>query len=392
MIPPPALHALLLSALIGLANLAIAAEPNTLTPEEIADGWILLFDGHSDYGWKAGSKVNWKVSDGVITATEGDKGVLHTTSPFADYEFKVDFRAPKETNSGIFLRTPAVPLDAAVDCYELNIAEPDLSPFPTGSFVNRQKGTGKGKPGEWQTFTVKAVGGHFLVELDGQQVLDYNDPKPVRRGFIGLQFNQGKIEFRNVKLKPLGLESIFNGRDLSGWKVFPDKKSVFTVTPQGELNVKKGNGQLELEREFADFVLQLDIFSNGKFLNSGIFFRSIPGEFWQGYESQIQNGTVGNDPLKPFDFGTGGIYRRQPARKVVSKDFEWFTKTLVVAGDHMAVWINGYQVNDWTDTRPANENPRNGLRLKGGTLSIQGHDPTTDLSFRKLRIVELPAN
>jgi len=47
-------------------------------------------------------------------------------------------------------------------------------------------------------------------------------------------------------------------------------------------------------------------------------------------------------------------------------------------------------VSDWTDTRAANDNPRAGLRLKAGTLAIQGHDPTTDLSFRKLRIVEMP--
>jgi hypothetical protein len=391
MIHRPALFVSSLFALTLWNSPLPAAEPNTLTPEEIADGWILLFDGHTDYGWKAGSPVNWQVADGVISATAGEKGVLYTTSPFADYVLKVDFRAPKETNSGIFLRTPAVPTDAAVDSYELNIAEPALSPFPTGSFVNRQKGTGQGKPGEWQTFTVKAVGGHFQVDLDGQPVLDYQDPKPLGRGFIGLQFNQGKIEFRNVKLKPLGLESIFNGRDLTGWKEFPGKKSVFSVTPAGELNVKNGNGQLESQREFADFVLQLDIYSSGKFLNSGIFFRCIPGEFWQGYESQIQNGTVNNDPLKPFDFGTGGIYRRQPARKVVSRDFEWFTKTLVVAGDRAAVWVNGYQVNDWTDTRPPHENPRNGLRRQGGTLAIQGHDPTTNLSFRELRIVEMPA-
>lgn len=387
------IHPLTLATCLAcfLLSVVSAAEPNTLSPEELNDGWILLFDGESDYGWKAGSKVNWRVADGVISATEGEKGVLHTTTPFADYLFKVDFRAGKDTNSGIFLRTPAVPLDAAVDCYELNIAEPALSPFPTGSFVNRQKGTGVGKPGEWQTFTVKAEGGHFTVLLDGEQVLDYQDPKPVGRGFIGLQFNQGKVEFRNVKLKPLGLHSIFNGRDLSGWKVFPDKKSVFSVTPEGAINVKNGNGQLESEDQFADFTLQLEILSNGKFLNSGIFYRCIPGEFWQGYESQIQNGTINNDPLKPFDFGTGGIYRRQPARKVVSKDFEWFRETLIAAGDHVGVWINGYQVNDWTDTRPPHDNPRNGLRLKAGTLAIQGHDPTTDLSFRKLQIAEMPA-
>ena len=40
-------------------------------------------------------------------------------------------------------------------------------------------------------------------------------------------------------------------------------------------------------------------------------------------------------------------------------------------------------------TRPEIENPRNGLRLGPGHLSIQGHDPTTDLSFRNLRIGEL---
>ena len=81
--------------------------------------------------------------------------------------------------------------------------------------------------------------------------------------------------------------------------------------------------------------------------------------------------------------------RRQAARKVVSDDFTWFTKTLVVSGDHMAVWVNGYPVTDWTDTRPSHDNPRNGLRLAKGTLIIQGHDPTTDLSFRNIRIAEI---
>jgi hypothetical protein len=56
----------------------------------------------------------------------------------------------------------------------------------------------------------------------------------------------------------------------------------------------------------------------------------------------------------------------------------------------MAAWVNGIQVSDWTDTRKPHTNPRNGLRTDPGTLQIQGHDPTTDLSFRKLRIQEVP--
>ena len=372
-----------------LAHAAGGAEPNTLTVEELNDGWILLFDGETDFGWKAASQANWKVADGVISVSAGDKGLLCTTSEFADFVLRVDFRNPSGTNSGIFLRTPTEPTDPAVDCYELNIADEKISPFPTGSFVKRAKAEGNFDSSQWRSFLVRAEGGHLVVMLDGQKVLDYVDPKPLARGHIALQFNSGAVEFRNIKLKPLGLATIFNGRDLTGWQVFPGKSSVFSVTPEGALNVKNGNGQLESTGQYADFVLQLDVISNGKELNSGIFFRSIPGEFSQGYECQIQNGYRDGDRTKPKDCGTGGFYRRQNARKVVSNDFEWFHETLVVSGPHMAAWINGYQVSDWTDTRARHENPREGRRLKAGTLVIQGHDKTTDLSFRNLRIGEM---
>jgi hypothetical protein len=122
-----------------------------------------------------------------------------------------------------------------------------------------------------------------------------------------------------------------------------------------------------------------------------VFFRCIPGETMNGYEMQIQNGYKDGDRSQPVDGGTGGIYRRQPARKVLADDFVWFPMTLVATGAHMACWVNGVQVSDWTDDRPEHDNPRNGLRTAPGTLMIQGHDPTTDLSFRKLQAAEMPA-
>lgn len=383
----PLAGALLL--LTACATLNAAEQPNTLTEKEIADGWILLFDGETDFGWKAASRANWKVADGAISVSDGEKGLLCTTSEFGDYVLKVDFRAEKSTNSGVFLRTAAQPTNPAEDCYELNIA-PDGNPFPTGSFVARKKTEGGHTSGDWQSYEVQAEGAHFTIKLDGKLVLDYVDPEPLPRGRIGLQLNSGPVSFRNIKLKPLGLKPVFNGKDLTGWNVFPGKKSVYSVTPQGELNVKNGPGQLESKATFGDFTLQLEVFSNGKHLNSGIFFRSIPGEFWNGYESQIQNGYKDDDRTQPVDFGTGAIYRRQKARKVVPNDFEWFSKTIIAAGDHMAVWVNGYPVTDWTDARPPKTNPRQGLRREAGTLIIQGHDPTTDLSFRNLKAAELP--
>jgi len=109
-----------------------------------------------------------------------------------------------------------------------------------------------------------------------------------------------------------------------------------------------------------------------------------------GYESQIHNGFKNGDRTQPVDCGTGGIFRRQDARRVVADDMQWFHETLIVDGPHVSAWVDGYQVTDWTDTRAPNANPRRGLRVEPGTLMIQGHDPTTDISFRNLHVAELP--
>ena len=63
--------------------------------------------------------------------------------------------------------------------------------------------------------------------------------------------------------------------------------------------------------------------------------------------------------------------------------------TVAAAGRHLATWVNGVQVVDWTDNRPLVNNARNGCRLEKGPISFQGHDPTTDLNFRNIRIGEL---
>lgn len=79
-------------ALLAFAQPARAAEPNTLSPEEVADGWILLFDGETLFGWRPATQVDWQVVDGAITASEGENGLLYTTGQFGDYQLQVDFR------------------------------------------------------------------------------------------------------------------------------------------------------------------------------------------------------------------------------------------------------------------------------------------------------------
>jgi len=387
----------------GLLCPFATAEENRLSDEQIREGWISLFDGETLYGWQPTSEVDWQAVGGEIRATQGKQGLLATTTQFADYELHIEFKATKNTNSGIFLRSPLQPKDPAKDCYELNIA-PRENPFPTGRFVKRRaKYTPVGTSprtqrsarsidawnGEWHTFDIAVHGIDAKVRLDGIGIAHVEDSIP-SRGHIGLQFNEGEIAFRNIRLKPFGTKPIFNGRDLTGWNIDLAEKSRFEVTPEGELRVLDGKGQIESEGQYGDFVLQLECFVDGDSLNSGIFFRCIPGDMMMGYESQIHNGMKDGDPTQPADCGTGGIFRRQNARRIVASDHEWFSKTLIAEGPHIAVWVNGYQVSDWTDERKPHENPRKGLRLEPGTLAIQGHDPTTDLRFRNFRVVELP--
>ena len=105
-----------------------------------------------------------------------------------------------------------------------------------------------------------------------------------------------------------------------------------------------------------------------------------------GYECQINNSMKDNDPYQAQDCGTGGIFRRVNARKIVAKDRDWFRIHINATASHFAVWVNGFQVTDWTDTRKAAPNPRRGLRTEPGSLQLQGHDQTTDMRFRNIAV------
>jgi hypothetical protein len=90
------------------------------------------------------------------------------------------------------------------------------------------------------------------------------------------------------------------------------------------------------------------------------------------------------------DTGSGGIYFHQPARRVVGSDNQFYTQTIVAQGRHIATWVNGYPVANWEDPYPEGTSPRNKQALlKPGPISLQAHDPKTNLDFRNIRIKSL---
>lgn len=352
------------------AHISDDGKPNTLTRKEIKDGWILLFDGQTDFGWDTKGQV--AVVDRAIRLGGNDKpGSIRSTTVFGDFILRFSYRA---TGSAPIL---------------LIGGEPILLPS-TDNWVEAELRRSRSE-GELQIQSDKAKPINF--EGSFAAPIKFGAVESSDRGGAGTKSARGvaTLDLRNIKLKPLGLESVFNGKDLTGWKEVPGHKSRYTVI-DGAINVKDGSGELQTERKWKDFVLQIEVISNGTHLNSGVFFRCLPGEFWQGYESQVRNQWEGDDRTKPVDFGTGGVYNLQPARKVLSTDGEWFTKTVVAHGPHIATWINGFQTADVIDKRDPAPTARKGLYLDAGCISLQGHDPTTDLSFRNIRVAELPSH
>jgi len=340
-----------------------------------ADEWINLFDGETLFGWTQFGASQWQAVDGNLVFTDGAGGWLATTSQFADFELTAKVKVAGEGAMALLFRAGC-----------------EGSPTENGSSFIVIEEPKKGK-GDWHDVAVTANGDAVSVKVDGKDAQVQGGGRKV--GYIGVAaYERGKkVEVSGLKLRPLNTKPIFNGTDLTGWNIIPDHKSEFKVV-DGALNITNGNGQIETAGLYKNFVLQIDIFSNGKKLNSGVFFRGPVGVFWKGYESQVRNDWAGDDRTKPVDFGTGGNYGNQPARKVVSSDGEWFTKTLVCDGNHAAVWINGYLVSDYVDMRPVSPESqgKEGYVPGPGTIHLQGHDPTTNLSFKNIVLQEYPEN
>ena len=171
---------------------------------------VELFNGKDLTGWKprAEGKSRWEARDGVMVNTASGTDLL-TERKFTDFKLHTEFRYPKGSNSGVYLRGR----------YEVQIEddygdEPDshkiggVYGFLTPS-VNAAK-----KPGEWQTLDVTLVGRVVTVVLNGERVIDRQtipgitggalDGDEAAPGPIQLQGDHGPVDFRRVTLTPGG--------------------------------------------------------------------------------------------------------------------------------------------------------------------------------------------
>jgi hypothetical protein len=184
-------HALLLGGLVlGCLALPTTAQ-NTLTADEQAAGWRLLFDGQSLKGWRpygkpgAGSDAigsGWKVEDGLLKKLGGVRGGdIITEKKFDDFELSWEWRVEKGGNNGVkYLVTEARPqapgyeyqmLDDPADKWKALPAKDKTAAFYQVLPPAADKPL---KPaGEWNASRIVVQGNHVEHWLNGAKVLDF---------------------------------------------------------------------------------------------------------------------------------------------------------------------------------------------------------------------------
>ncbi|HXE53266.1 MAG TPA: DUF1080 domain-containing protein [Tepidisphaeraceae bacterium] len=206
----------LLWGILSVLVITFAAGAN-----EADQQWRSLFNGKDLSGWKVLGTAAWRVEDGVIVGTQdGDPkraGLLDTIDEFQNFELTLDFFLDEhgKYNSGVYLRND--PNARGQTGYQVNIGRGAAGEYCGGVYKDgwRAKGDEKDnirKPLAWNTLVIRAQGPHIQVELNGQKIVDYTDPKPteplLRKGVISLQTygaegHAGFVKFRNIKIREL---------------------------------------------------------------------------------------------------------------------------------------------------------------------------------------------
>jgi hypothetical protein len=219
---------------------------NSLTAQEQAEGWILLFDGKTTTGWRGYDTIafpdsGWVVEDGALRCigsgmgeAGGKGGDIIYDRKFKDFDLKLEWKIDSAGNSGIFYLGQEIPGEpvwkSAPEMQILdNIGHLDAK---LGKDGNRQAGSlydlipavpQNAKPvGEWNQVEIIISQGTVVHFQNGEKVLEYHigtsdwdkmikgskfkdfpEFGKYKEGFIALQDHGNNVWFRGIKIKTL---------------------------------------------------------------------------------------------------------------------------------------------------------------------------------------------
>jgi hypothetical protein len=162
---------------------------------------------------------------------------------------------------------------------------------------------------------------------------------------------------------------LFNGKDLTGWRLINPKQAngfkvvdgVLVNDPVNPEGQRVNFGNLRTEKEFEDFKLSLEV-NVPEHSNSGVYLRGM-------YEIQV----VDSYGKELDSHNMGGLYSRvKPTAAAEKKGGEWQTMEMILCDRHVTVILNGIKI---IDNQPA-YGPTGGAMqadvFKGGPIYLQG--------------------
>jgi hypothetical protein len=158
---------------------------------------------------------------------------------------------------------------------------------------------------------------------------------------------------------------LFNGKDLSGWKVYGTEK---WYVADGELICEsgpdKGYGYLATDQFYKNFDLTLEFKqeANG---NSGVFYRStIEGTKITGW--QVEVAPPNHDTGGIYEsYGRGWLVKIPDEKETILKEGQWNKMRIRVEGDRTQTWLNGQPMVDLKDEK---------IGKADGSVALQIHD------------------
>ena len=178
------------------SNYVVNLVPNSLSEQEIEQGFTLLFDGKTTDGWRGAGKETfpekgWKVQDGVlmVEASGGAEaaygGDIVTVDEYSTFEFSLDFKLSEGANSGIkYYITESYGSDASAIGLEYQLLDDERHPDATqGAAGNRTLGSlydlipaheGKTvrKPGQWNRARIVVTGTRVDETVTGSRMME----------------------------------------------------------------------------------------------------------------------------------------------------------------------------------------------------------------------------
>ncbi|HEV7380589.1 MAG TPA: DUF1080 domain-containing protein [Dyadobacter sp.] len=175
----------------------------------IAPVWgkpVTLFNGKDLSGWHADGTNQWVVKNGVLESPKSGANLI-TDTKYDDFKLHIEFRIPKGSNSGVYLRGR----------YEVQVTdskgmEPELDQMgAVYGFIKPSEMVAK-DAGEWNTLDITLVGRMLTLVANGKQVItnqeipgitggaiDSNEGEP---GPLFIQGDHGPVEYRNIVITP----------------------------------------------------------------------------------------------------------------------------------------------------------------------------------------------